>query len=71
MKIGKTFIWLTTVYSFTPSLVFLPQYFLHIMYLSMFLARGERRGRCGAFDQTCRPENGEFDWKIRPHGRAI
>ena len=40
MKIGKTFIWLTTVYSFTPSLVFLPQYFLHIMYLSMFLAGG-------------------------------
>ena len=37
------------------------------MHLSMFSPRGggERRGRCGAFDQTCPPESGEFDWKVR------
>ena len=44
------------------------------MHLSMFSPRGGgggRWGRCGAFDETCPPENGQFDWKVRPHGRAI
>ena len=43
------------------------------MHLLMFSPRrgGGEWGRCGAFDETCPPENGEFDWKVRPHGRAI
>ena len=44
------------------------------MHLSMFSPRGGgggEAGSCVAFDKTCPPESGEFDWKVRPHGRAI
>ena len=46
-------------------------HFGDIMRLSMFSPREGRRGRCGAFDQTCPPESGEFDWKVHLYGRAI
>ena len=41
-----------------------------LMHLSMFSPRGGGGGRCGTFDKTCPPESGEFDWKVRPHGRG-
>ena len=42
-----------------------------VMHLSMLSPRGGGDGAVVAFDQTCPPESGEFDWKVRPHGRVI
>ena len=42
-----------------------------VMHLSMLSPRGGGDRAVVAFDQTCPPESGEFDWKVRPHGRVI